>query len=44
MVFLFGVLLVAWELQDNGQQTAAALLFVVSLLFAFVLQIEKGKK
>lgn len=44
MVFLFGVLLVAWQLQDNGQKTAAALLFLVSLALAFVLQIEKGTK
>jgi hypothetical protein len=44
MVFLFGVLLVAWQLQDNGQNTAAALLFLVSLALAFVLQIEKGTK
>ena len=44
MVFLTGVLLVAWELQDNGQKTAGALLLLVSLALAFVLQIEKGKK
>jgi hypothetical protein len=44
MVFLFVALLVAWDLQDNGQHTAAALLFLVSLALAFVLQIEKGKK
>jgi hypothetical protein len=44
MVFLFGVLLVAWQLQDNGQHTAGALLLLVSLVLAFVLQIEKGTK
>lgn len=44
MVFLFVALLVAWDLQDNGQQTAGALLLLVSLALAFVLQIEEGKK
>jgi hypothetical protein len=44
MVFLFVALLVAWDLQDNGQHTAGALLLLVSLVLAFVLQIEKGKK
>jgi len=44
MVFLFGALSVCWNLQDNGQNTAAALLLVVSLALAFVLQIEEGKK
>jgi hypothetical protein len=44
MVFLFGVLLLAWQLQDNGQHTAGALLLLVSLALAFVLQIEKGTK
>jgi len=44
MAFLFGVLLVAWQLQDNGQHTAGALLLLVSLALAFVLQIEKGTK
>ena len=44
MVFLFGVLLLAWQLQDNGQHTAGALLLLVSLALAFVLQMEKGKK
>lgn len=44
MVFLTCVLLVAWNLQDNGQHTAGALLLLVSLALAFVLQIEKGKK
>jgi len=44
MVFLFVALLVAWELQDNGQQTAGALLLLVSLALAFVLQMEEGKK
>lgn len=44
MVFLFGALMVAWQLQDSGQKTAAALLFLVSLALAFVLQIEKGTK
>jgi hypothetical protein len=44
MVFLFGVLLLAWQLQDNGQHTAGALLLLVCLALAFVLQIEKGTK
>jgi hypothetical protein len=44
MVFLFAVLLVAWQLQDNGEHTAGALLLLVSLALAFVLQIEKGTK
>ena len=44
MVFLFGALLVAWELQDNGQQIAGAALLLVSLALAFVLQMEEGKK
>jgi hypothetical protein len=44
MVFLFVALLVAWDLQDNGQQTAGALLLLVSLALAFVLQIEEGTK
>jgi hypothetical protein len=44
MVFLFVALLVAWDLQDNGQHTAGALLLLVSLVLAFVLQIEKGTK
>jgi hypothetical protein len=44
MVFLFGVLLLAWQLQDNGQHTAGAVLLLVSLALAFVLQIEKGTK
>jgi hypothetical protein len=44
MVFVFGALLVAWDLQDNGQQTAGAVLLLVSLALAFVLQIEAGKK
>jgi hypothetical protein len=44
MVFLFGVLLVAWQLQDNGQQLAGAFLLLVSLALAFVFQIEKGTK
>jgi hypothetical protein len=44
MVFLFGVLLLAWQLQDNGQHTAGALLLLVALALAFVLQIEKGKE
>jgi hypothetical protein len=43
MVFLFVALLVAWNLQDNGQNTAAAFLLLVSLALAFVVQIEKGK-
>jgi hypothetical protein len=43
MVFLFGVLLIAWNLQDAGQQFAGAVLMVVSLAFAFVLQLE-GKR
>ena len=44
MVFLFVALLVAWNLQDNGQQTAGAALLLVSLVLAFVLQMEEGKK
>jgi len=44
MVFLFGALLVSWELQDNGQQIAGAALLLVSLALAFVLQMEEGKK
>ena len=44
MVFLFVALLVAWNLQDNGQQTAGAALLLVSLALAFVLQMEEGKK
>ena len=43
MVFLFGVLLIAWNLQDAGQQLAGAVLMVVSLAFAFVLQLEGNK-
>jgi hypothetical protein len=44
MLFLFVALLVSWNLQDNGQHTAGALLLLVSLVLAFVLQIEKGTK
>ena len=44
MVFLFLILLVSWNLQDNGQHMAGALLLLVSLALAFVLQMEKGKK
>jgi hypothetical protein len=44
MVFLFAVLLVCWNLQDSGQNTAAALLLLVSMALAFVIQIEKGTK
>jgi phosphotransferase system glucose/maltose/N-acetylglucosamine-specific IIC component len=44
MVFLFVSLLVAWNLQDNGQQTAGAALLLVSLALAFVIQMEEGKK
>ena len=44
MAFLFGALLVAWELQDNGQHTAGAALLLVCLALAFVLQVEKGRK
>jgi hypothetical protein len=44
MLFLFAVLLVAWNLQDNGQNTAAAFLLLVSLALAFVVQIDKGSK
>ena len=43
MVFLFGVLLIAWNLQDAGQQLAGALLLVVSLGLAFVLQVGDNK-
>ena len=44
MVFLFVALLVAWDLQDNGQQTAGAALLLVSLVLAFVLQMEGADK
>ena len=44
MVFLFVALLVAWNLQDNGQQTAGAALLLVSLVLAFVLQMEGADK
>jgi hypothetical protein len=44
MLFLFVALLVSWNLQDNGQHTAGALLLLVSLALAFVLQMEEGKK
>ena len=43
MVFLFCVLLVSWNLQDAGQQLAGALLLVVSLALAFVLQVGDNK-
>jgi hypothetical protein len=43
MVFLFSVLLVCWDLQDAGQQLAGALLLVVSLALAFVLQVGDNK-
>ena len=43
MVFLFCVLLVSWNLQDAGQQFAGALLLVVSLALAFVLQVRDNK-
>jgi hypothetical protein len=42
MVFLFLILLVAWNLQDNGQPMAGALLLVVSLALSFLIQIEKN--
>ena len=42
MMFLFLILLVAWDLQDKGQPMAGALLLIVSLVLAFVLQIEKN--
>jgi hypothetical protein len=42
MVFLFCILLVAWNLQDNGQGTAGALLLIVSLALSFLIQIEKN--
>jgi hypothetical protein len=42
MVFLFVALLVAWDLQDNGQPMAGALLLVVSLALSFLIQIEKN--
>ena len=41
MVFLFCILLVSWNLQDNGQPMAGALLLVVSLALSFLIQIEK---
>jgi FtsH-binding integral membrane protein len=43
MVFLFGVLLIAWNLQDAGQQLAGAVLMVVSLALCFVLQVGDNK-
>lgn len=43
MVFLFSVLLVSWNLQDAGQQFAGALLLVVSLALAFVLQVGDNR-
>lgn len=43
MVFLFSVLLVSWNLQDAGQHFAGALLLVVSLALAFVLQVGDNK-
>lgn len=43
MVFLFSVLLVAWDLQDAGQPFAGALLFVISLALAFVLQVGDNR-
>ena len=42
-VFLFAVLLVCWSLQDAGQQFAGALLLVVSMALAFVLQVGDNK-
>jgi hypothetical protein len=42
MVFLFLILLVAWNLQDNGQPMAGALLLVVSLALSFLIQLEKN--
>ena len=41
MVFLFSILLVAWNLQDSGQSIAGALLLVVSLALSFLIQLEK---
>lgn len=43
MGFLFFVLTVAWNLQDAGQQFAGALLLVISLALAFVLQVGDSK-
>jgi hypothetical protein len=43
MLFLFAVLLVSWNLQDAGQQFAGALLLVLSLALAFVLQVGDNK-
>ncbi len=42
MVFLFCILLVAWNLQDSGQPMEGALLLVVSLALSFLIQIEKN--
>ena len=42
MVFLFLILLVSWNLQDNGQPMAGALLLVVSLALSFLIQLEKN--
>jgi hypothetical protein len=43
MAFLFSVLLVCCNLQDAGQQFAGALLLVVSMALAFVLQLGDAK-
>lgn len=43
MAFLFCVLLVSWNLQDAGQAFAGALLLVVSLALAFVLQVGDNR-
>jgi hypothetical protein len=43
MVFLFSVLLISWNLQDAGQHLAGAVLLVVSLALAFVLQVADKK-
>jgi hypothetical protein len=43
MVFLFLILLVSWNLQDNGQHLAGALLLVVSLALSFLVQIQNNE-
>ena len=44
MVFLFCILLVAWNLQDSGQAIAGALLLVVSLALSFLIQVENNNE
>jgi len=44
MALLFGALLVAWELQDNGQPIIAAALLILALKLAFIFQVGKAAK